>query len=75
VKPKVAGVGLHRVVPALDAYIYARKNPWVPWLAGGAATLLLVGLGFGIGRWTAKPKAGRGTDGALARRRYIRRRR
>lgn len=85
-KPKTVGVGLHRVVPALDAYIYARKHPWVPWVAGGGLVLLLVGVGFGIGRATApgrraakeerRSAAGLSPAPAVAgRRRYARRRR
>jgi hypothetical protein len=53
-KPKPVGIGLKRVIPALDAFIYARRHPWVPWVAGGGAVLLLVGIGFGVGRLTAR---------------------
>lgn len=53
-KPKPVGIGLKRVIPALDAFIFLRKNPWVPWVAGGAGILLLFGIGFGVGRLTAR---------------------
>ncbi len=48
------GVGLQRLLPALDFYVYTRQHPWVPWVAGGSAVLLLFGLGFGVGRFTAR---------------------
>jgi hypothetical protein len=63
---KKVGLALHRVVPALDAYIYIRKNPWVPWVAGGGAVLLLMGIGFGVGRLTA-PKGSKTKEKAPAR--------
>jgi hypothetical protein len=44
------GVGLHRVVPVLDAVIFARRNPWAPWVAGASLLLLIGGVGYGLGR-------------------------
>lgn len=35
----VKGIGLQRVIPALDAYIWYRKNPWLPWAALGVGAL------------------------------------
>lgn len=48
------GVGLDRLVRALDLYLYIRRRPWLPWVVGGGAFLVLFGLGFGVGRLTAK---------------------
>jgi len=39
VSSNVKGVGLAKIVPALDAYIWYRKNPWVPWAALGLGAL------------------------------------
>lgn len=55
---KKPGVGLERLISALDAYLYVRKHPWLPWVAGGGAVLILFGLGFGVGRLTARRRAG-----------------
>lgn len=52
--PSVPGVGLHRVVPLLDAAIWYSKYPWAPWAIGAAAVLALGGIGFGLGRWTRR---------------------
>jgi hypothetical protein len=45
-----SGVGLKNFLMPLDAYIYVRKNPWVPWALGGAFVLLVGGIGYGIGK-------------------------
>lgn len=44
------GIGLNRAVPILDAVIYARRNPWAPWVAGGLALLIIGGVGYGLGK-------------------------
>ena len=43
-------VGLSKIVPILDTYIYVRRNPWVPWVAIGAAVALIGGIGYRMGR-------------------------
>jgi len=48
-----SGIGLKRVVPALDAYIYVRRNPMVPWLVGGGAVLFVLGVGYRLGKRSA----------------------
>jgi hypothetical protein len=45
-----AGIGLNKAVPLLDAVIYARRNPWAPWVAGGLVLLLIGGVGYKLGR-------------------------
>lgn len=47
--PTAKGIGLRRVVTPLNVYIYIRKHPWVPYVVGGVALLLLVGGSVGIG--------------------------
>lgn len=44
------GIGLHRVLPILDAVIYARRNPWAPWAVGAGLLLLIGGVGYRLGR-------------------------
>lgn len=44
------GIGLRKAVPILDAVIYARRNPWAPWVAGGLILLVIGGIGFKLGR-------------------------
>jgi hypothetical protein len=51
---------LQRTLPLLDAVIWYQKHRWVPYVAGAGAVLLLGGIGFGIGRWTKKCRAGLG---------------
>lgn len=50
--PPPTGIGLQRALPILDAVIYARRNPWVPWLVGASALLLIGGVGYRLGRRT-----------------------
>lgn len=64
--PPATGVGLHRVIPLFDAAIWYEKYPYAPWLIGAGAIVVLGGIGFGIGRWTARR---RGTQTASYRRR------
>lgn len=45
-----AGVGLKPFVSALDGLIYIRRNPVVPWLAGGGLLLFIGGIGYLLGR-------------------------
>jgi hypothetical protein len=45
-----AGIGLNKAVPLLDAVIYARRNPWAPWVIGGLVLLLIGGVGYKLGR-------------------------
>ena len=40
----VKGVGLSRAIPILDAYIWYRRNPWVPWAALGTGAFLVLSL-------------------------------
>lgn len=47
-KPPV-GIGLSRAVPILDAVIYARRNPWAPWLIGGLVVLTIGAVGYRLG--------------------------
>ncbi len=35
------GIGLHRLLGPLDAYIWVRRNPWVPWAVGLGAVILV----------------------------------
>lgn len=48
IQPKV-GIGLSRAVPLLDAVIYARRNPWAPWVAAAALVLVIGGVGYRLG--------------------------
>lgn len=43
------GIGLNRAVPILDAVIFARRNPWVPWVVGGLLFLIPIGIGYKLG--------------------------
>jgi hypothetical protein len=52
------GVGLARTFPLWDAAIWYTKYPWAPWAIGAGTIVVLGGLGFGIGRWTKKCRAG-----------------
>lgn len=45
-----AGIGLYRALPVLDAVIFARRNPWAPWIVGGGFLLLIGGIGYRLGR-------------------------
>jgi len=45
-----AGIGLNKAVPFLNAVIYAQRNPWAPWVAGGLVLLLIGGVGYKLGR-------------------------
>lgn len=60
---------LYRAVPYLDSAIYVLKNPWVPWVAGTAAFLVLGGIGFAVGRLTARRKPVSPVTGYRRRRR------
>lgn len=46
------GVGLVHAVKPLQAFVYARQNPWVV----PAAVLGVVGISFGVGYWAGKRK-------------------
>src|ERR1700749_1038202 len=48
--PATAGVGLSKAVPILAAVIYARRNPWAPWVVGAGLLLAIGGVGYKIGR-------------------------
>lgn len=48
--PATAGVGLSKAVPILDAVIYARRNPWAPWVFGGGLIALIAGVGYKLGQ-------------------------
>lgn len=48
--PSSAGIGLDKAVPVLDAVIYARRNPWAPWVFGAGLLLLIGGVGYRLGR-------------------------
>lgn len=48
--PVPTGIGLQRALPFLDAAIYARRNPWAPWLIGAGVVLLIGGAGYRLGR-------------------------
>ena len=48
------GIGLKRAVPILDIAIFYLRNPWVTYAAGAGVVALLGGLGFLIGRRTAR---------------------
>lgn len=50
------GIGLKNVVPALDAYIYARRNPWVPFAVLGGIIFVIGGLGYRLGQRKAARK-------------------
>lgn len=43
-----AGVGLSRAVPILNAYIYARRNPWAAGLVVSGLFAIVIGIGY---RW------------------------
>ncbi len=45
-----AGVGLDKAVPVLDAYIYVKRNPWVPWAVGLGIVALIGGIGYRMGQ-------------------------
>lgn len=45
-----AGVGLSRAVPVLDAYIFARRNPWTAGLVLGGIVAVIAGIGYKYGR-------------------------
>lgn len=45
-----SGVGLKSFVPLLDAYIFVKKNPFVPWLVGAGFVFLLGGIGYRLGQ-------------------------
>lgn len=45
-----AGVGLSKAVPVLDAYIYVKRNPWVPWALGIGIVALIGGIGYRMGQ-------------------------
>lgn len=45
-----SGVGLKHFIKPLDAYIYARKNPWAPWVVGGGIVAVLLGVGYRLGQ-------------------------
>jgi hypothetical protein len=45
-----AGVGLSRAVPVLDAYIFARRNPWTAGLVVGGIIAIIAGLGYRYGK-------------------------
>lgn len=44
------GVGLSKAVPVLDAYIYVKRNPWVPWAVGLGIVALIGGIGYRMGQ-------------------------
>jgi len=44
------GIGLHRLVKPLDAYITYRKNPWLGYVAVAAALGLPFFLGYVMGK-------------------------
>lgn len=51
VPPKpVVGVGLEKVIKPLDALIYVRRKPWVPYVLAGAIVAVPLAVGFGVGR-------------------------
>lgn len=64
-----ADLKLYRAVPYLDSAIYVLKHPWVPWVAGTATFLLLGGIGFAVGRLTARRKTASPVTGYRRRRR------
>lgn len=45
-----AGVGLSRAVPILDAYIFARRNPWTAGIAIGGIFAIIIGIGYRLGK-------------------------
>lgn len=45
-----AGVGLARAVPVLDAYIFARRNPWVAGAVVGGIVAIIAGIGYRYGK-------------------------
>lgn len=45
-----SGVGLSKAVPVLDAYIYVKRNPWVPWAVGLGIVALIGGIGYRMGQ-------------------------
>ncbi len=44
------GIGLHRAVSVLDAVIFARRNPWAPWVVGAGILLVIGGVGYRLGK-------------------------
>jgi hypothetical protein len=73
--PTAPGVGLKQVLPIWDAAIYVEKHPVArfvldhPVLVGAGAALVLGGIGFGVGRLTARRRAASGGVGRRYRRR------
>jgi hypothetical protein len=53
-QPTAIGVGLSKILLPLDAFIYTRRNPWVPYAVVGLAVALPLAVGFGIGRITRR---------------------
>jgi hypothetical protein len=49
------GVGLKHLLAPLDAYIYARRNPWAPWAIGAGIVLVIGGIGYRLGQRKARP--------------------
>ncbi len=48
--PSSMGIGLSRAVPVLDAYIFARLNPWIALAGVGGVVAILVGIGYRYGK-------------------------
>lgn len=46
------GIGLKAAVFPLRSYLYVRRNPWVPWVAGVAVLAIPFVLGMVVGRVT-----------------------
>ena len=53
---KPVGIGLKRLVAPLKLYVKYRQNPALGYAAVGGVVLILVGLGFGIGRVSKRCK-------------------
>lgn len=47
---RTAALNLREVLPALDAYIFVKKYPWVLWAGPILATVLVGSIGFIVGR-------------------------
>ena len=48
------GVGLSLMIKPLDALIYARRNPWAPWVVGLGVVGAIAGVGYRLGQRARK---------------------
>lgn len=51
------GVGLRDFVTPLRAYVFVRRNPWVPYAAAAGVFLVPFLLGVVVGRAVSRPSA------------------